>query len=185
ALLSGAAGDYVSCRLAFDAGHFDEAESACRQSLAEGGTFPGLHTALGKVLVSEHSPDAAKELSLAIAQDPKDPEAQYSMGVALLDDGQPSAAAPYLERAMELDPSFWGTYFYLGRAKLDLGQPADAVPLLRQAAEKNPRAATVFYELGRALISAGKPAEAKQAMQRVRELRAQELETDAQALRKH
>ena len=93
-------------------------------------------------------------------------------------------AASSLERAMQLNRDFWGTYFYLGRARLDLGQQAQAVPLLRKAAEMNPRAAVVFYQLGRALLAAGQPGAAKQAMQRVRELRSQELEADARALRK-
>jgi tetratricopeptide (TPR) repeat protein len=175
-LLQGAAGTQALCRVDFDGGRFEQAEAACRKA--------GSHRDLGKVLVSEHSPAAVAELAAAIKQNPRDAEAQYYMGVALLQDGRTSDAVQYLERAMQLNANFWGTYFYLGRARLELQQNAEAVPLLRKAAEMNARAAVVFYELGRALMAAGKPDEAKVAMQRVRELRAQELDADAQALRR-
>lgn len=175
-LLAGPAGALALCRVDFEGGRFEEAEAACRKA--------GSHRELGKVLVSEHSPEAEAELAAAIRQDPNDAQAQYYMGVARLQDGQTGAAVSYLERAIALDPKFWGSYFYLGRARLELRQADRAVPLLRKASELNPRAAVVFYELGRALKDCGKPDEARQAMARVRELRAQELELDAQALRK-
>ncbi len=175
-LLRGETRIQVLCKLDFDRGRFDEAASECRAA--------GSHRDLGKALVSLHSPEAAAELRIAIVQNPQDAEAQYYLGVALLQDGQTTAAVPFLERAMELNNTFWGTYFYLGRARLDQGHAAEAVPLLRRATELNPRAAPVYYELGRALSASGKAGEAKQAMQKVRELRAAELEADAQALRK-
>jgi tetratricopeptide (TPR) repeat protein len=166
----------VLCKLDFDAGRYDEAASECRQA--------GAHRDLGKVLVSQHSPEAVAELKAAIRQDPKDAEAEYYLGVALMQDARTIDAVPHLERAMALDNAFWGTYFYVGRARLELGQNAEGAPQLRRASELNPRAAVVFYELGRALMAVGQSVEAKQAMERVRELRAQELDADAQALRK-
>ena len=175
-LLHGETRNQVLCHVDFDRGRFDEAGEECRAA--------GAHRELGKVLVSQHSPDAESELRIAERENANDPEVQYYLGVALMQNGQTAAAVPYLERAMHLNSGFWGTYFYLGRARMDLGQSAAAVPLLRRASELNPRAATVFYELGRALTATGKPADARQAMQRVRELRAQEVEADAQALRK-
>lgn len=175
-LLRGETRAHVLCKVDFDRGRFDEAAEACRAA--------GAHRELGKVLVSQHSPDAEAELRIAARENAADPEVQYYLGVAMLQNGETAAAVPYLEHAMQLNSGFWGTYFYLGRARMDLGQSAAAVPLLRRASEINPRAATVFYELGRALAASGKPAEARQAMQHVRELRVQELEADAQALHK-
>jgi len=171
---------FVRCRLEFENGRFEEAAAQCRKALP----LPGAHRELGKTLVSQRSPEAEPELAAAIAQDPADSVAVYYYGLALLQDGNATDAAPQFERAIRLDPSFWGSYFYLGKMRLQTKQAGQAVPLLRQAAELNPAASAVFYELGRALLATGETAEAEKAMQRVRDLRAQELERDVQSLRK-
>jgi tetratricopeptide (TPR) repeat protein len=135
-------------------------------------------------MVGQHSPDAYAELAIAIRQDPNDPEAVYYLGVALLQEDRLEEASRHLERAMDLNPAFWGTYFYLGKAKLKLKQAEQTIPLLRKAAALNPGAPTVFYELGLALKATGRTEEAGLAMNRVRELRALEVENDVKVLRK-
>jgi tetratricopeptide (TPR) repeat protein len=182
--LSPATASFVRCRLEFETGRFEEAAAECRKVLATDRAFPGSHRELGKALTGQHSPEAEKELVEAIRQDPNDAGAVYYLGVALLQDGKAEEAARHLARAVELDPAFWGSYFYLGKARLQLKQVEQSIPLLRKAAELNPSASVVFYELGRALIATGKAEEAERVMERVRELRAQELERDTQALRK-
>ena len=175
---------FVLCKIYYESGRFDEAADQCRKTLAADAHFAGAHRELGKALVSQHSPGAEKELTAAVAQDGQDAVAIYYLGVALLQDGKVEEAAVQLDRATRLDPAFWGSYYYLGKARLQLQQAEQAVPLLRKAAELNSEAAVVFYELGRALTATGQTAEAERAMQRVKELRALELERDAQALRK-
>ena len=175
---------FVLCRVYFESGRYEEAAQQCRKTLAADATFPGAHRELGKALVSQHSPDAEAELAAAVAQAADDAVAAYYYGTALLQAGKAPEAAAQLERALRLDPAFWGSYFYLGKIKLQLQQPAQAVPLLRKAVELNPSASVVFYELGRALISTGQTEEAERVMQHVRDLRAEELQRDTQALRK-
>ncbi len=174
----------VSCRAFGEAERFGEAAEHCRKALELDPKLPGVHRAAGKVMVGQHDPDAAAELSAAVAQDPADAEALYLYGVALLQAGRLPEATDALERAAKLHPGFWGNYFYLGKAKLQLNRAEEAVPLLRKAAELNARGSVVWYELGRALTAAGKPDDARAAMQRVRDLRAEELQSDARALRK-
>ena len=175
---------FVLCRVYSEGGRFAEAREQCRTTLAIDANFSGAHRELGKAMVGEHSADAEKELAVALRQDPNDPEVHYYLGVALLQDDRVPEASQYLERAMQLNPGFWGTYFYLGKAKLKLKQTEQTIPLFQKAAELNPGASTVFYELGLALKAAGRTSEAARAMDRVRELRALELENDMKVLRK-
>lgn len=175
---------FVLCKIYFESGRFEEAADQCRKTLADDRSFPGAHRELGKALVSLHSSDAVTELRTAVVQDPNDSVAAYYLGVALLQDGKPEEAAPHLEESLRMDPNFWGSYYYLGNVKLQSGQPEAAIPLLRKAVELNADAAVAFYELGRALMAAGQTEEAERAMQRVKQLRAIDLEHDVQALRK-
>jgi tetratricopeptide (TPR) repeat protein len=174
----------VLCRLYFEGGRFEDAEAQCRRTLAVDKGFPHANRELGKVLVSLHSAQAEQELSSAILREPSDAEAIYYYGVALAQDGKMTEASAQFERALSLDGNFWGSYFYLGKIKLQLRETAKALPLLRKAAALNPGAATVLYELGRALMAAGRTEEAAQTMERVRALRAVELQRDIQALGK-
>ena len=93
-------------------------------------------------------------------------------------------AVDYLERAQKADPTFWGSYFQLGKIRLQQHQAREAIALLRKAADLNSASAAAFYEFGRALMASGKTSEARQAMDRVRQLQANELEGEAKALRK-
>lgn len=174
----------ILCKLYYERERFDEAAGQCRKTLEIDPHFTGAHLELAKVLASQHSPEAAAELAVAIREIPNDPEALYDLGVALLQEDRTEEAAKYLERARQLDPGFWGSYFNLGKANLTLGLEAEAVPFLKRAAELNPRSFSVFYELGRALMATGQTEEAGRAMQRVRELIADGMEKDTTRLQK-
>jgi tetratricopeptide (TPR) repeat protein len=175
---------FVLCKIYFETGRFDEAADQCRKTLAADSGFPGAHRELGKALVSLHSAGAEKELDVAVAEDANDGVAAYYLGVAMLQDSKVEEASSQLEKAIRLDPGFWGSYYYLGKVKLQTQRWEQAVPLLRKAVALNAGAAVAFYELGRALNATGQTAEAELAMQRVRELRAEELQQDTKALRK-
>ncbi len=174
----------VECRIDFDNGRFEESAQQCRRALAADPKIPGARRDLGKALAAQHDSAATSELARAVAADPADSEAAYYYGSALLNNADPTAAAAQFERAIRLDPSFWGSYFYLGRIRFQQGNTAAAIPVLRKAAELNPASASLFYELGRALMAAGQSVDAEAALQRVRQLRSEELARDAQALRK-
>jgi tetratricopeptide (TPR) repeat protein len=179
-----AAASLVRCKLAYVGERLEEAAQQCRRALEIDPTFAGAHLELARVLVAQHSPDAGPELTAAIRENPGDPESLYDLGVALLREGRAADAANYLERARRLDPNFWGSYFHLGKIKLQAHQPAQAVPLLQRAVDLNPTDFSLFYELARALAATGRSEEAARALERVRELMAEELDKDTKALRK-
>lgn len=174
----------VLCKRYFENERFDQAEEQCRRTLAINPQLPGAHLELARVLAAQHHAQAAQELSNALREEPGDAESLYDLGVLLLQSDRLAECITYFERSMQLNPVFWGAYFHLGKVRLKLNQPELAVPLLRKAAELNPDSFPVFYELGRSLTATGKREEAARAMQRVRELRALQLEEEAKALRK-
>lgn len=78
--------------------------------------------------------DRAKELlETAIQKDPKDPQAQYYMGVTLTSSGSDlTRAAQAFEKAIALDPKLVDAYVNLSALKLETKDPASALT----AAEK-------------------------------------------------
>ena len=167
------------CKAYYRSGLLEEAERECRSAQQADPSLDGVERELGKVLVSRRHASAADWLRKAVQRTPRDAEALYFLGAVLVSSNQTNEAILILEQARALNPSFWGNYFYLGRARLQQGAGAEAVALLQHAAELNPSESSVYYQLGRAYTKTGQADRAKQAMARVRELKAQELTSDS------
>ena len=161
----------------YEATLFPQAVESFLEVLRLDPEFPGVHLELGKTYTSlRRTDEAIRELELALKENPGDADASYFLGGLLAQGERYTEAIPYLERARKLKPDFWAPYFYLGKAKLRLEQPAEAVVLLQRAVKLNPDEASAYYELGRALQACGRDVEARQALRRVRDLRAAALE---------
>jgi tetratricopeptide (TPR) repeat protein len=161
----------------YEATLFPQAEESFFEVLRLNPKFPGVHLELGKVYISlRRTDDAIRELELVLKENPADADASYFLGGVLAQTDRYTEAIPYLERARKVKPDFWAPYFYLGKAKLRLEQPAEAVVLLQRAVKLNPDEASAYYQLGRALQACGREAEARQALRRVRDLRAAALD---------
>ncbi|MGA2145202.1 MAG: tetratricopeptide repeat protein [Bryobacteraceae bacterium] len=157
----------------YEAFLFPQAEESFREVLRLDPGFPGAHLELGKVYISlRRTDEAIRELQLALKENPGDADASYFLGGVLVQADRYPEGIPYLERAKTAKPDFWAPYFYLGKAKLRLEQPAEAVVLLQRAVKLNPDEASAYNLLGRALEACGRTAEARQALNRVRDLRA-------------
>lgn len=167
---------FMVARAYYEAGMFAPAEETFLKVLNQDANFPGIHLALAKVYVSEHSTEKAKrELQLILKQDPDDMDAMYLLGGVLVQqESKYAEAIPYLERVVRAKSDFWGPYFYLGRAKLEVDKPAEAVTLLQRAVDLKPDEATAFYLLARALQACGRREEAQAALKRVRDLKTAE-----------
>jgi len=161
----------------YEAALFSRAEESFLQVARLDPKFPGVHLELGKVYISlRRTDDAIRELQLVLKENPGDADASYFLGALLVQRGRYAEGIPYLERAKSVKPDFWAPYFYLGKAKLRLEQPAAAVVLLQRAVKLCPDEASAYYLLGRALEACGRGPEARQALSRVRDLRAGALE---------
>jgi tetratricopeptide (TPR) repeat protein len=161
----------------YEAALFPQAEDSFLRVFRQDPNFPGVHLELGKVYISmRRNDDAARELKAALGRTAGDPDASYFLGGLLVQSGQYAEGIPYLERAKAARPDFWAPYFYLGKAKLRLEKPAEAAALLERAAKLSPDDINSYYLLGRALQACGRQTEARQALAKVRELRAGALE---------
>lgn len=161
----------------YEATLFPQAEESFFDVLRLDPSFPGVHLALGKVYISlRRNDEAIRELELVLKENSGDADASYFLGGLLVQTGSFTQAIPYLERARKGKPDSWAAYFYLGKAKLRLEQPAEAVVLLQRAVALNPDEASAYYQLGRALQACGREVEARQALRRVRDLRAAALD---------
>jgi tetratricopeptide (TPR) repeat protein len=161
----------------YEATLFPQAEESFFEVLRLDSKYPGVHLELGKVYISlRRTDEAIRELELVLKENPGDADASYFLGGLLAQTDRYTEAIPYLERARKVKPDFWAPYFYLGKAKLRLEQPAEAVVLLQRAVKLNPDEASAYYQLSRALQACGREMEARQALRRVRDLRAAALD---------
>lgn len=166
-------------RANYEATLFSQAEEAFREVLRLDPKFPGVHLELGKVYISlRRNDEAIRELQTALEERPGDGDASYFLGGVLVQEERYAEGVPYLERAQQSKPDFWAPYFYLGKAKLKQEHPAEAVSLLQKAVALNPDGASAFYDLAQALKACGREAEAREALVRVRELRAAALKAE-------
>jgi adenylate cyclase len=122
------------------------------------------------------------ELEKAIALDRNYAGAIQQLGITLLYLGQPEAALPQLEKALQLNPHHGNVvyyYFWLGQCNLLLGHMDEAIDLLRRARAANPRMWFVHMALAAALGFRGDVEEAKAALAESLKLKP-EIDTMAQ-----
>lgn len=80
-------------------------------------TLPGIHYALGHLLVKEGNLDSAiPQLKEELRLNPDQPETNAEMGMALLNERHPDAAVVYLTKAISLQPDLWTAHQQLGKA---------------------------------------------------------------------
>jgi len=168
---------FLAGKANYEAAMFADAEQNLREALRLDPAIPGAHVELGKVYISlRRTDDAVRELELALRTAPGDADASYFLGAVLVQDGRYAEGVPHLERARAAKPDFWAPYFYLGKAKLRMERPAEAVNLLQRAVKLNGEDVAAYDLLARALEACGRQAEARQAMAKVRQLRAGTLQ---------
>lgn len=94
---------------------------------------------------------------------PKSETANLNLAQALLDRGEPAAAAPRLLAVLQVNPDNADALYNLGTALARAGRPAEALPLLRRAAFLKPANAMAWTNLGLTLLALKQPAEARKA----------------------
>ena len=97
-------------------------------------------------------------------------EAENTVGGALLAQGNPTAALPHFERAMQAAPDLSDSYTNAGLAMIQLRRPVEAEAKLRRAVQLSPGQIEPVYNLGLALHHQGKIEKALQWFQRALEL---------------
>ena len=112
-------------------------------------------------------PEAQKEFEIALSLDPNNARGYFHYGETLLYLGQPAAAIPSLEKAIELAPDAPNTAFAhwaLGTCQLLLGRVDQAIDLLRTALDANARVWVPYFYLAGALGLQGDLEKARSAL---------------------
>ena len=106
-------------------------------------------------------PAAVRELSSAAELNPKVPQLQSLYGLALLNTGDPEAAAGAFRRELAANPNDYPSNLHLGEILTMRKQFADAMPLLRRALLVRPQSAEAKRTLAECLAGSGQFQEAR------------------------
>jgi tetratricopeptide (TPR) repeat protein len=151
---------------ALKAGRLDEAETAFRRVLQQGGNRAYVHNNLAIVYQEQgkHA-EAVTECREAIRLDPAYAPPRVVLGGSLLALGRVAEATTELERALKLLPKERLVREQLARAYTRGGNPAAAIEQYRALREMAPVDPEYAYQLGRAYLRLS-----EWAMQRLREI---------------
>ncbi len=164
----------------YESGLFDESVA---EFTAITSPTPGLALELGKVYVSLRDAAKAEEhLRAAVAEAPRESEANYFLGALLAQAGRAAEGLPFLDSAARARDDFWGAHFYRGRALLALGRAKEAVGELETARRLNAREPLIDFQLSRALAAAGRNGESKAAANRFKAAQAARRQAEQEAL---
>jgi len=112
-------------------------------------------------------PAAVKELAGAVELNPKLPQLQSFYGLALLNTGDPDAAAAAFRRELAENPNDYASNLALGQILTVAKQFGDAIPLLQRALLVRPQSTDAMVALGECLNRVGKLQEARERLEAV------------------
>ncbi|MDQ2868418.1 MAG: tetratricopeptide repeat protein [Verrucomicrobiota bacterium] len=102
-----------------------------------------------------------------IKENPQSYLAENNFGTTLLDEGDPRAALPHLQRAYQLAPANFESAHNMGVCLMNLQRLTDALPYLEQAVKIDGRDANARRDLGRALLQLGRADEAAEDVEQL------------------
>jgi tetratricopeptide (TPR) repeat protein len=124
-------------------------------------------TDLGAILVRQgRFREARAELTQAMPRADDLPEANYALGLCLLQDGELERGRELVERALALNPKFgYGEpHLRLGDFRAERGEWELAAERYRQATGIHSSSVEGWFKLGQALNHLGRPGEARTAL---------------------
>lgn len=160
-----------------DSDEMELARRTFRRAVVLDPTNADAHNLLGNAHYRLGDCDEAQyELSQAMTLTPRSLSAVSQLGITLFECGDPSAALPVLERALDLEGAVFTPplYTYLARAYLSEGRIADAVRRAQQGALLPPESPEAHFVLGQVYEARGNEgdvAAARAAYERALELR--------------
>lgn len=137
--------------------------------------LPGIHYALGRMLLKTGDRDgAAAQFAAELRLDPDHPGANAELGAILVDEEKLQEGIVLLERALRLDPDLWPAHRELGKALLMKKDYARAEAELRKATVDDPDG-MAYYQLGILYRAQGRTDLAKKMFSRTMQLKADRL----------
>ena len=148
------------------AGRTEQAESLCRQILAQQPEHGDALHLLGILQFASQPKPAVELLRRAVAVDPRRFDYHNNLGIALANLGQWEAAMVAYRQALGLRPDFADGWFNLGTALQTTGRAQESAAAFERAAALRPDHLEAHTRLGIALSDMGKRHEAIAAFQR-------------------
>lgn len=139
------------------------------------GDTPAVHMQIGLAYGnSDFVPQAITEFSKVIAENPRFPEAHYSLAAALLSAGDDAKNIPEaeaeLKKELEISPRDFLTYAALGKLAVTGHRYQEAETYLKRATTLNPENPDAFLYLGQMYFDMNRPVEAEPALRKAIEL---------------
>jgi len=142
---------------------FDEGRSGLTALVNQYPKYPGIHYALGLLLVEASDlPAAVAEFKQEIDNNPADVVSRLQIAAATYKVDS-AAGLPYAEEAVKLDPQQPFAHFLLGLLRLDTGDHLKAIPELEIAEKAFPSEARIYLALATAYSRAGRKQDAVRA----------------------
>ncbi|MEA2010717.1 MAG: tetratricopeptide repeat protein [Actinomycetota bacterium] len=140
---AGEATDGVATEVLEGAGGADLASVSLQEMeavVAQNPDIPGMRIALADRYVAEGNYSKGLEHYMVVLDlDPDDPEALARVGWLTFLSGEPSLAAPFVERALVIQPDFPQAYWFLANIRMEVGDAVGAIdPLQRLLAYELP-----------------------------------------------
>ena len=104
-------------------------------------------------------PRAVEVAEQAVERDPKNPRAEYVLGIIYMPMGQFTKAIPHLEKAVKGEPRFPMGWYHLALANSVIGQREEAIGAFKQAVACQPTLGWAWYKMGWLLVNQGRDAE--------------------------
>jgi tetratricopeptide (TPR) repeat protein len=153
--------DYMLGTALLQSGHIPEGQVLLDRILRNGDSAEARFLLGTRMFASGDYPAAVKQLASAAALNPSLPQLQSLYGQALLNTGDPDAAAAAFHKELARNPNDYASNLRLGQILLVRKQSGDALSLLRRAALVRPQSAEAAQALAGALVDAGKFQEAR------------------------
>ncbi len=117
------------------------------------------------------TPPTLRELKQAVAAEPQDPQAHYSLGLRYESLGQTRKAIDEYRTSLRLKPGNAKVLSSLGRLMASSGEPDQAIRIIQQAVKANPKSvearrllASAYNQQALAFLQQGNLDEAKQSL---------------------
>jgi tetratricopeptide (TPR) repeat protein len=111
-----------------------------------------------------------------VAKKPLNYFARYNLAKNLADSGQPAAALPHYEAALQLQPAIAYLHYNYANALSDLARWNDAIRSYQSALRLDPNYVKAHYNLGNALVQSGRKADALASFEKVLQLQPDHVE---------
>jgi tetratricopeptide (TPR) repeat protein len=98
---------------------------------------------------------AEAECNQALKSDPNSPEANYTLGLVMKEQGNVDRAETAFNKAIELDKNYSDAYAGLGVLQMQKNDSAGAITSFKQAIALNPGNSTAHYGLGKTYLQQG------------------------------